>query len=161
MSALALALAACAAQPAREQSAAEAMAPLLGCWRGAFDGNAEVYDERCFEVLSGEHVVDAHYVRPTTYSGETTYHYDEAAGEIVFAYASSDGGRSNGAMRIEDGAFVFPAHLHRGAGGQETRLRSTWRFEGPDRYVAATERFADGVWRPFMRITYTRASAPE
>jgi hypothetical protein len=25
--------------------------PLMGCWRGAFENNAEIYDERCFERL--------------------------------------------------------------------------------------------------------------
>jgi hypothetical protein len=155
------ALAACAAQPAQVRTAAEALAPLLGCWRGEFANAPDIHDERCFETLSGEHVVDTHHVRPTQYSGETTYHLDEAAREIVFAYSASDGGRSNGSMQVEQNALIFPEHTYRGADGSELRLRSTWRIEGVDRFVAASERLENGDWRPFMQITYTRTSAPE
>jgi hypothetical protein len=131
----------------------------MGCWRGAFENNAEIYDERCFERL-GAHVVDNHYVRPTTYSGETTYHYDDAQREIVFAYAASDGGRSNGSLRAgADGALIFPPHAYTGANGQTQRLRSTWRIEGPGRFVIVSEREEGGQWRPLMAITYTRAPA--
>jgi hypothetical protein len=141
------------------REAAEVMAPLLGCWRGTFDDNANI-DERCFTVLDGRHVVDVHAVRPTDYSGETTYHLDEASGRIVFAYASNAGGRSNGELTpIADG-FVFPAHSFRGADGAEMRLRSTWRFEGADSFLVVSEREEEGAWRPFMRIRYLRA-APE
>lgn len=159
--AIALALAACAGPPAQDVSAAQVMAPLLGCWRGEFAGQAGIHDERCFETLSGEHVVDVHYVRPTEYSGETTYHYDEAAGVIVFAYSASDGGRSNGSVRVAEHALAFPPHVYRAPDGSEQRLRSTWSFDGEDRFVAESERFADGAWRPFMRIEYARTSAPE
>jgi hypothetical protein len=161
VSALALALAACAAQPARDQSAAEALAPLLGCWRGEFADAPDIHDERCFEALAGEHVVDIHHVRPTDYSGETTYHFDEAARRIVFAYSASDGGRSNGEVRVEQGALAFPAHAYRGADGTQLRLRSVWRFEGADRFVVTTEREEEGAWRPFMRIAYVRTPARE
>jgi hypothetical protein len=154
--ALVLALAACAA-PAREQTAAAAFAPLIGCWRGAFENQPDIRDERCFQTL-GDHVVDTHAVRPTTYAGETTYHLDETSGEIVFAYASSDGGRSNGSVRVDGDRYVFAAHTHRGGDGAEQRLRSTWTLEGTDRLVMASEHQEGGAWRPFMRITYTRAT---
>lgn len=150
-----LALWACAS-PQPPQNAAEAFAPLIGCWRGAFENQPDLQDERCFQTL-GEHVVDTHAVRPTDYAGESTYHLDETSGEIVFAYAGNDGGRSNGSVRVEGDRFVFPPHTHRGAGGIESRLRSTWRMVGPDRYVAFSEREEEGVWRPFMRIAYERA----
>jgi hypothetical protein len=153
-------LAACAGQPAQVGTAAGALAPLIGCWRGEFANAPDIHDERCFETLAGEHVVDTHHVRPTQYSGETTYHLDEAAREIVFAYSASDGGRSNGSMQVRRNALVFPEHAFRGADGSELRLRSTWRIEGADRFVAVSERFEDGAWRPFMQITYTRTSAP-
>jgi len=152
---LALVLAACAA-PAREHAAAAAFAPLMGCWRGVFENQPDIRDERCFAPL-GEHVVDTHHVRPTPYAGETTYHYDEAAGEIVFAYAASDGGRSNGSVRVEGARFLFSAHTHRSGDGRELRLRSTWTLEAPDRLVMTTEHEENGAWRPFMRITYARA----
>jgi hypothetical protein len=153
--ALALALGACAA-PARGQTAAEAFAPLLGCWRGEFENQPNIHDERCFQTL-GEHVVDTHAVRPTTYAGETTYHLDETSGDIVFAYASNDGGRSNGSVRLEGERFVFPAHTHRSADGTELRMRSTWTLASPDRLVMTSEQEEEGAWRLFMRITYARA----
>ncbi len=148
-------LAGCAA-PMREVTTAEALAPLMGCWRGTFENVRDVYDERCFERL-GAHIVDVHHVRPTSYSGETTYH-DDGAGGIVFAYAASDGGRSNGALRVDGDRYVVEPHTHRGGDGAEYRLRSTWALEGADRLVMSTERQIDGAWQPFMRITYTRSS---
>lgn len=150
---LALALGACST-PAPDMSAFE---PFMGCWSGAFEGQTGISDERCFERL-GAHVVDHHRVEPTTYSGETTYHVDDAQNEIVFAYAASDGGRSNGvAAPQSDGSLVFPPHTYRGADGAEQRLRSTWRFDGADRWRAVSEREEGGVWRPLMTITYARA----
>jgi hypothetical protein len=154
--ALALALAACTA-PARVQTAAEAFAPLMGCWRGAFENQPDIEDERCFQPL-GDHVVDTHAVRPTAYAGETTYHLDETSGEIVFAYASNDGGRSNGSVRVEGSRYIFAPHTHRGGDGTELRLRSTWTLEAPQRLVMITEQEEGGAWRPFMRISYARAA---
>jgi len=150
----ALTLAACAAPAARAPTTAEAFAPLIGCWRGTFEGNSEVYDERCFERL-GAHVADRHHVRPADYSGETTYHDDDAGG-IIFAYAASDGGRSNGAVRMEEGRFIIAPHTHVGGDGTEYRLRGVWTMEGPDRLVMVSEREQGGAWARFMRITYVR-----
>ncbi len=150
---MALALAACAT-PAPSTLTALAFAPLIGCWRGTFDNAAEMHDERCFERLGG-HVVDTHAVRPTTYSGETTYHDDDAGG-IIFAYAASDGGRSHGALRMEAGRYLIAPHIHVGSGGETYRLRGAWTLETPDRLVMESEREEGGAWRPFMRITYQR-----
>lgn len=153
---LALALAACAAAPSQAQTAAEALAPLIGCWRGTFENQPDIIDERCFQTL-GEHVVDTHHVRPTAYAGETTYHLDETQGAIVFAYASSDGGRSNGALSREANRIQIAPHTHLGGDGEAYRLRSTWTLEMSDRLVMETEREEGGAWRPFMRIEYVRA----
>lgn len=152
-----LALAACAA-PAQGQTTAEAFTPLIGCWRGTFENNADVYDERCFERL-GAHVVDTHHVRPTDYSGETTYH-DNDAGRTIFAYAASDGGRSNGSISVDGARFVIAPHTHIGGDGTEFRLRGAWTLDTPNRLVMVSEREQNGAWAPFMRITYTRTSAP-
>jgi len=113
-----LGLAACAAPQSHITDAATAMAPLMGCWRGEFVGGPpDATDRRCFERLEPGHVVDTHHVWPTAYRGETTYHFDDAADAIVFAYAASDGGRSNGEVRVEGSAFVFPPHTFRGSDG--------------------------------------------
>jgi len=132
--ALSLLLAACATG-ARAQDAMAPFAPLMGCWRGAFDGNAAIHDERCFEpMLEGRYVRDTHFVRPTTY-----------------------GGISAGGVRVEEGALVFDAHTYTGADGATQRLRSRWTIEGRDRLVVVSEREIEGAWRPWGRITYTRA----
>lgn len=156
-----LLVSACAAPvaPTRVQSAASAMAPLIGCWRGVFEGVADITDEHCFEVL-GDHVVDVHAVRPTPYGGETTYHLDDTQGMIVWAYAANDGGRSHGSIRPVESGFVVEPYTHRGATGEAYRLRSAWTFEGADRFVMTTERELDGAWRPFMRTSFTRIAAP-
>lgn len=142
-----------AAQPL---SAAELLAPMLGCWRGAFEGNAAITDERCFDLL-GEHVVDLHAVRPTSYAGETTYHADDATGEIVWAYAANNGGRSNGAIARTERGYVIAPFTHFGANGERHRLRSTWVLEGADAFVVETEREIEGRWTPFSRIRFVRA----
>jgi hypothetical protein len=154
---LALALTACAAPAPADPMAV--FQPLMGCWRGAFEGQPDIYDERCFEPL-GEHVVDVHAVRPTTYAGETTYHYDDAQREIVWAYAANDGGRSNGVVTAEQGRLVFTPHTYRAADGSEQRLRSVWEIDG-DRFSTVSERFDDGAWVALMRIDYERASEGE
>ena len=154
----ALGVLACAGS-AQGQSTADAFAPLIGCWRGTFENVADAYDERCFERLNA-HVVDRHQVHPGAYAGETTYHDDDEGG-IIFAYAASDGGRSNGAIRMEAGRFVIGAHSHRSADGGEIRLRGVWTLEAPDRLVMQSEREEAGAWRPLMRITYTRIGAED
>jgi hypothetical protein len=151
---LALVLGACAAGAPADPMAP--LQPLMGCWRGVFPDQPDIHDERCFEAL-GAHVVDRHYVRPTTYGGETTYHYDDAQNEVIWAYAANDGGRSNGVVTARGDALVFPPHTFRSADGTEMRLRSTWTFDGPDRFSAFSERFENGAWVVLMRIDYERA----
>lgn len=155
---VALALAACAA-PARAeggtQDAMAVLAPLMGCWRGAFESNAEIHDERCFEpMLGGRYVRDTHFVRPTAYSGETIYFADAATGTLAFIYFASDGGISRGGVRAEEGALVFDDQTYVGADGRVLRMRSRWTIESADRFVASTEVERDGAWRPWGRITY-------
>lgn len=137
-----------------------AFEPLLGCWRGSFPNQPDIHDERCFEPLDA-HIVDVHHVRPTTYGGETTYHYDDAQHEIVFAYAANDGGRSNGVVHVEDGRFVVDPHTHRWPNGREQRLRAEWRFIDADRFTITSERLEGGAWVAFGRIDYERSAAPE
>jgi len=155
---LVLVLGACAAPAPVEPMAI--LSPLIGCWRGTFEGQAGIHDERCFERLDA-HVVDIHFVRPTAYSGETTYHYDDAQNEVIWAYAASDGGRSNGVVSARGDALVFPSHTYRGADGAEMRLRATWTFDGADRFSTFSERFENGAWVVLMRIDYERAPAED
>jgi hypothetical protein len=151
---LTAALAACAAPAPVDPMAA--FAPLMGCWRGAFSGQPDIYDERCFEPLDG-HVVDIHAVRPTTYAGETTFHFDDAQSEIVFAYAASDGGRSNGVVRVEGDRLVVAPHTHRWPDGREQHLRAVWRIFDAEHFTIESERLEEGAWVVFGRIEYERA----
>jgi len=132
-------------------------APLIGCWRGAFEGNADLHDERCFApMLEGRYVRDTHFVRPTSYGGETIYFVDAQRAGLAFTYYASDGSMSSGAVRAEEGALVFDAHTYVGADGATQRLRSRWTIESAERFVVVSEREVDGVWQPWGRITYTR-----
>jgi hypothetical protein len=153
---LSLLFAACATS-ARAQDAMAPFAPLLGCWRGVFEGNKAIRDERCFEpMLGGRYVRDTHFVRPTTYGGETIYFVDAQNGTLSFTYYASDGGMSSGSVRAEPGALVFDAHDYVGADGATQRLRSRWAIDAPHRFVVVSEREVDGVWRSWGRISYTR-----
>jgi len=155
---LALAIALCAT-PACAQDAMAPLAPLIGCWRGAFEGNAAIHDERCFApMLGGRYVRDVHAVRPTDYSGESIYAFDPAAGALTFTYYASDGAIARGAARPEQGAIVFAPHTYTGADGATQHLRATWRFESADVFVAESEREEAGTWRPLMRIRYVRTT---
>jgi len=153
---LALALIGCAT-PARAQDQMSPFAPLIGCWRGAFDGQTSVHDERCFEpMLGGRYVRDTHNVRPTAYGGESIYFFDPGARSLAYAYYAADGAISSGRVHTEEGALVFEPGEYVGADGARMRLRARWSFDGADRYVAVTEREENGVWLPLMRISYER-----
>jgi hypothetical protein len=153
---LSLVLAACATS-ARADDAMAPFAPLIGCWRGAFDGNATIYDERCFEpMLGGRYVRDTHAVRPGDYAGETIYFANTPSGAVAFRYFASDGGGSAGVMRTEEGALVFDAHEYVGADGARLRMRSRWTVQDADHFVIVSEVERDGAWAPWGRIAYTR-----
>jgi hypothetical protein len=154
---LSLLLAACATTSARADDAMAPFAPLLGCWSGAFEGNANIHDERCFEtMLGGRYVRDTHAVRPTDYAGETIYFVQPQSGAVAFRYFASDGGGSSGMMRVEAGALVFDAHEYVGADGQSLRMRSRWTIEDAAHFVIQSEVERDGAWQPWGRIAYTR-----
>lgn len=153
---LALALCACATS-ARAEDPVGAFGPLIGCWRGAFEGNDTIHDERCFEpMLGGRYVRDTHEVQPTEYRGETIYFFDVRQGAPAFTYYAADGGMSAGLWHAEQAALVFEAHDYVGADGSTLRMRARWVVEGADRYVATTEVEREGRWQPWGRIIYTR-----
>lgn len=152
---LAALLSACASTAQAPLDAA--LGPFLGCWRGAFANTTEVHDERCLARAEGG-VRDTHFVRPTSYGGETLYSWDQRGG-IAYTYRSNDGGVLSGAVVAEGRALVFPEADFVNADGSRERLRATWRIEDADRFVTVTERFEAGEWREFMRIVYTRSAA--
>lgn len=153
---LALALGVCATN-AYAEDPGRTFAPLIGCWRGTFEGNTEMRDTRCFDrVFDGRYVRDTHRVRPGSYGGETMYAFDVQQQAITFTYYASDGGMSTGRARVERGAFVFDEHTYVGADGQTMRMRARWAMEGVERFVATTEVERDGVWQQWGRIAYQR-----
>jgi hypothetical protein len=137
-----------------------------GCWRGAFSGEAGVTDVRCFQpMLGGEYFRDTHVVHngAQPYSGETIYYLDVRAHRLAFTYFASDGGVMHGFASVDENGVTFPPGQFVDPSGETLTLRSSWRKEGADRYVAVAEIEAHGQWRPHTTIVYTRApelSAP-
>ena len=153
---IAVLLSACATS-ARADDQMAPFAPLLGCWRGAFEGNDAIHDERCFEpMLDGRYVRDVHYVRPTTYGGETIYFFDVQRGALAFTYYASDGGMTSGGVQLAPGELVFDPQTYAGADGATQQMRSHWVIYGAERFVATTEVERDGAWWPWGVITYVR-----
>jgi len=152
----AVTLAACAT-PARAHGM-DVFAPFIGCWRGEFEGQSDVHDERCFE-RNGAYVRDVHHVRPTDYSGESIYYADAEAGGLAYAYFASDGGRSQGAVSPNGTAVTFEPHWYVSPSGERQLLRANWRLIDANHYEVLTEREEGGAWRPLMRIVYAREEA--
>jgi hypothetical protein len=133
---------------------------LQGCWRGAFESESGVTDIRCFQpMLGGQYVRDTHVVhngaRP--YSGETIYYLDAQTQLLSFVYFASDGGVMRGTGTVDERGIVFPPGQYISSDGQTLTLRSSWRRNGPDRFVAVTEMQDHDQWRPLHTIVYVRA----
>jgi hypothetical protein len=159
----AVALAAAAFMGQANADTSDPLAPLAffqGCWHGAFAGSTTVTDDRCFASMRGHYVRDTHDVRgaPEAYGGETIYYFDPQAHRIAFTYYASDGGIARGFADADGQGLVFPPGQYVGADGSTITIRSTWRPDGPDRYVSVAEFQENGQWREHLRITYTRAT---
>lgn len=130
-----------------------------GCWHGVFAGSGAVTDERCFApMLDGHYVRDTHVVHGGgAYSGETIYYLDAQSQRLAFTYFASDGGIARGFAEASEQGLTFPPGQWVGADGQSLTMRSNWRADGPNRYVAVSEIEENGQWREHLRIVYTRA----
>ena len=131
-----------------------------GCWRGTFEGPGHVTDNRCFQpMLGGQFVRDTHVVHggQGPYSGESIYYLDAQTHLLSFTYYASDGGVMRGTGSVDEHGITFPPAQFVGSDGEAITLRSTWRREGADRYVAVAEIQEHGQWRPHITITYARA----
>lgn len=155
LTALALAL---VATPAMAQERLAPLAFLDGCWVGVFDGPQAQRDERCFTtILNGNAVRDTHTVVGAGDSGDTTYYWNGETRRIEVSYVSNDGGLMTGRVAEEEGVLWVRDARYIGADGQVLNLRSRWLRESGDAFVVETEREENGVWSPFMRISYRRA----
>jgi hypothetical protein len=131
-----------------------------GCWRGTFEGPGNVTDNRCFQpMLGGQFVRDTHVVHggQGAYSGETIYYLDAQTHQLSFTYYASDGGVMRGTGNVDEQGIMFPPAQFVGSNGEAVTLRSTWRRDGADRYVAVAEIQEHGQWRPHITIAYVRA----
>ena len=126
------------------------------CWKGEFAEGGS-WDEHCFAwAYDGKFLRDTHVVtgKRGPYGGETLYRFDAAAQRIVYHYFDATGGYSEGSVEPADGALKFPEERYQG--GQTRVLRTTWRFDGDDRYAAVTEELRDGRWAEAWRVVYTK-----
>ncbi|HEX9800309.1 MAG TPA: DUF1579 family protein [Thermoanaerobaculia bacterium] len=157
-----LALALAAGSGAREPDSTSALAPLAwlagSCWTGTFaDGKTK--DFVCYEwMLGGRFLRSRHRVigGEGPYSGETILARGPKTGALQFDYYNSLGGIVRGEIEPTDDGLRFPSEIVETA-GERFELRSVWRRDGEDRYVAVSEKLADGEWRPFMTIDFVRS----
>jgi hypothetical protein len=153
---LALAVAACATS-VRAEPLQDALRRFDGCWTGAFAGDGNLRDDRCFTRLnSGVQWQDVHTVAGTGYGGVTIYAWDAELRRIDVTYYASDGALMRGyAIAAADGLSI-PDARYVGADGAVQHLRSRWRVLDEDHFEVISEREQGGVWSELMRITYAR-----
>ena len=127
------------------------------CWKGEFAEGGS-FDRHCFEwAYDGKFLRDRHVVtgKRGPYSGESIYRFDAKAQRIVFHYFDSTGGYSEGRVEPAASELRFPEERYHE--GQMVRtLRTLWRREGPDRFVAITEELKGDMWTEAWRIGYSK-----
>jgi len=127
------------------------------CWQGEFAEGGS-WDRHCFAwAYDGQFLRDTHVVtgKRGPYGGETLYRFDAATRRIVYHYFDATGGYSEGAVEADDDELRFPDERHQ-EGDRVRTLRTTWRFEGDDRYSALTEERRDGRWVEAWRVVYEK-----
>jgi hypothetical protein len=145
-----------------DASPPDALAPLAwlagSCWTGTFaDGKTKGLV--CYEwMLDGKFLRSRHRVSSdgAPYAGETVFGRDGATGGLRFDYYNVLGDAIRGPIEVAGGALLFPSEKYE-KDGKSFELRSVWRRDGEDRYVAVTERLEEGAWRPFMTIFFVRS----
>jgi len=157
-----LALALAAESGAREPDSTSDLAPLAwlagSCWTGTF-ADGQTKDLVCYEwMLGGRFLRSRHRVigGEGPYAGETVFARNSASGKLEFTYFNSPGGTVRGEIEPTAEGLRFPSETVE-MGGETFELRSAWRRDGEDRYVAVTERLADGEWRSMMTIDFVRS----
>jgi hypothetical protein len=127
------------------------------CWQGEFAEGGS-WDRHCFAwAYDGQFLRDTHHVtgKRGPYGGETLYRFDAASQRIVYHYFDATGGYSEGAVEPADAELRFPEERYQD-GGNVRVLRTTWRFDGDDRYSAVTEELRDGRWVEAWRVVYSK-----
>ena len=127
------------------------------CWKGEFAEGGS-WDEHCFAwAYDGQFLRDTHVVtgKRGPYGGETLYRFDGAKQRILYHYFDATGGYSEGSVEPADGELKFPNERYQD-GNQVRVLRTTWRFDGDDRYAAVTEEQRDGRWVEAWRVVYEK-----
>ena len=128
------------------------------CWKGEFAEGGS-WDEHCFAwAYDGKFLRDTHVVtgKRGPYGGETLYRFDAAKQQIVYHYFDATGGYSEGTVASGDGGELkFPDERYQ-SGDRVRVLRTTWLFDGDDRYAAVTEEQRDGRWVEAWRVVYEK-----
>jgi len=130
------------------------------CWQGEFAEGGS-WDKHCFAwAYEGQVLRDTHVVtgKRGPYGGETLYRFDAATKRIVYHYFDATGGYSEGAVIPAESELGFPEERYQ-EGAQVRVLRTTWRFDGDDRYSAVTEEQRDGRWVEAWRVVYSKEAA--
>ncbi|HXV63535.1 MAG TPA: hypothetical protein VEK15_22730 [Vicinamibacteria bacterium] len=137
----------------------EPMRFLIGhCWEGTFPGGGSK-DRHCFDWMYGQKFVrDRHVVRAegSEYRGESIYAWDAKDGLLRFFYWASDGGTSEGSLRVVEGELLFGDERHIAEDGTQRLLRTRWRPMGAERFLALTEERRDEGWVEAWRIDFLR-----
>ena len=137
------------------------LAPLAflagSCWKGEFAEGGS-FDRHCFEwAYEGKFLRDRHVVtgKRGPYAGETLYRYDGKTKRIIYHYFDSTGGYSEGHVKPAPAELRFPEERYR-EGDKERVLRTTWRRDGEDRLIAATQELKGSHWAEAWRVEYIR-----
>lgn len=127
------------------------------CWMGTFE-DGSTRDHVCYDWrYGGTWLRSRHRVLGGAgpYEGETWIGWNSAAGQLEFNYFNSPGGIVRGAIQPTPDGLAFPDETVE-MRGRTTTLRSRWKRDGEDRYVAVTEKLVDSEWQPMMRIEFVR-----
>jgi carboxymethylenebutenolidase len=136
------------------------LAPLAfladSCFLGTFaDGKTQ--DLVCYTwMLDRQFLRSRHRVigAPQPYAGETILGRNQTTGKLEYTYYNSLGGILRGEIEPTTEGLSFPAEKVEMQGATR-EVRSVWR-KTESGYVAASERNAEGEWKPFMTITFER-----
>ena len=128
------------------------------CWTGTF-ADGETKDFVCYDWRLGKKFLRSrHRVigGAGPYSGETIFALNPTTKKFEFAYYNSPGGIIRGEFEPTAAGIDYPIEKVE-MGDTSFDLRSVWRREGNDRYVAITEKREGDGWLQFMRIEFVRS----
>lgn len=131
------------------------------CWSGPQTKTST--DTHCYAwKMGGRILVDTHIVRGSgpDYCGQTVYHWDANAKQIVYRYWAADGGVSNGSVQeVSAGKLSYPDETYTDLSGNSLKLKSYWEQTGKDKIVAVLEQSTDAGWQEIARNNLERVTS--